>query len=231
MLLDSYTVTAVILESEPTGWYSPWEVARLAGVSGKQVGQWARYGYMKSTWALSAPRAYAYQDVAEAMVLHFLIEREVPYRSIRRAIAEASKKYGSRWPLSSAQLYIVADHPQRRGRKKTVVVDDYDVVAKHRVLGQLDLIQVRRDLERGGWAARENQELRYIQVDPGRHSGTPVIRGTRIPAEAVAVLATQPDGRVVLKGDYELSDEQINDAVAWYQTVSQYEDRPASRRN
>ncbi len=226
VLVLCYPVTAAILEDDAAGWYSPSEVGRLAGVSGKQVGQWARYGYMQSAWALAAPRAYAYQDIAEAMVLHLLIEKGVPYRSIKKALRAAAQKYDGRWPLSSARLYIVGEHPQRRGPKTTVVVDDFDVVARHNVLGQLDLIEVQRDLERGGWAAREAPNLRYIQVDPGRHSGTPVIRGTRIPVESVAVLALQPEGRQSLKLDYELTDEEIDDAVTWYELVSRYEDSP-----
>lgn len=232
MLVLCYSVSPTTLEADPAGWYSPSEVGRLAGVSGKQVGQWARYGYMQSAWALAAPRAYAYQDIAEAMVLHLLIDNGVPYRSIKKALRVAAQKYGRRWPLSSARLYIVDEHPQRRGLKTTVVVDDFDVVARHNVLGQLDLIEVQRDLERGGWAAREEPSLRHIQVDPGRHSGTPVIRGTRIPVESVAVLALQPQGRESLKADYELTDEEIDDALTWYQLVSRYEDLPSqARRN
>lgn len=174
------------LETEPVGWYYPDEVGRLAGVSGRQIGQWARHGYMQSAWALRSPRAYAFQDVVEAMVLHYLVSQKVPYRSIRAAVREASKKHGSRWPLSSARLYIVAEHPQARGPRRTVVVNDFDVVKRHQVLGQLDLVEVRRDLDRGGWTARENPGLQHVHVDPAIRGGQPVIRGTRVPVELVA---------------------------------------------
>ncbi len=223
-LLLWFPVSLATLEADPVGWYRADEVGQLAGVSGDQVGQWARYGYMQSAWAHQAPRAYAFQDVAEAMVLHFLRDHGVPYRSIKKALAEAQKRYGYRWPLSSAHLYVVADHPQAKGAKRTVVVDDYDVVAKHHVLGKLDLIEVKRDLERGGWAARELPSLQYIQVDPAIRSGAPVIRGTRIPAEDVAVLIGQPDGGRLLAEEYGISSEQAEDARQWFELVSRYDE-------
>jgi uncharacterized protein (DUF433 family)/DNA-binding transcriptional MerR regulator len=210
------------MEAEPAGFYLPGEVGRLAGVSGDQVGQWARYGYMQSAWARRSPRAYAYQDVAEAMVLHYLRDHEVPYPSISKALAEAAVTYGSRWPLSSARLYIVADHPQRKGPKRTVVVDEYDVEANHPVLDHLDLVEVKRDLEHGGWAARE-MKLRYIEVNPEMRSGTPVIRGTRVPAEDVAVLSRQPHGLKTLKADYGITTAQAEDARKWFDRVVRYE--------
>lgn len=228
MIVLCYPVSPATLETEPTGWYSPHEIGRLAGVSGDQIGQWARYGYMQSARASASPRSYAYQDAAEAMVLHFLRDHGVPYRSIRKAVRLATEKYGARWPLSSARLFIISDHPQIRGPKSTVVVDDYDIIKKHPVLGQLDLVEVKRELERGGWAARENPNLQYIQVDPGRHSGTPVIRGTRIPAELVAETAERWEGRRILRDDYGLSNDQIDDAVSWHQLVSSYDRRQLS---
>lgn len=212
-----------VQEAEPLGWYTAGEVGQLSGVSGYQVGQWARYGYMQSAWSTRFPRAYAYQDIAEAMVLHYLVANDVPYRSIRLAVREAEGRYGWRWPLSRARLFIIGEHFQSRGPRRTVVVDDLDVVARHPVLGQLDLIEVAEHLRNGGWAARQLGTLRHIEVDPNRHSGTPVIRGTRIPASDVAEMARTADGLTALRRDFALTREEIGDAVRWWDEVSQYQ--------
>jgi uncharacterized protein (DUF433 family)/DNA-binding transcriptional MerR regulator len=221
----SYAVGVAQREAEATGWYLPHEVGQLAGVSGDQIGQWARRGYMQSAWAERSPRAYAYQDVAEAMVLHYLRLNQVPYRSIRKALAKAREVHGLRWPLSNARLYIVADHPQRKGPKRTVVVDGFDVVKEHPVIGSLDLVEVKRELMRGGWAFREDASIKHVAVNPALHSGTPVVRGTRVPVMDVAELAAVEGGRKILRDDYGLSPVQVDDAVKWAERVRSYEAR------
>jgi uncharacterized protein (DUF433 family)/DNA-binding transcriptional MerR regulator len=210
-------------EVEATGWYLPHEVGQLAGVSGDQIGQWARRGYMQSAWATESPRSYSYQDVAEAMVLHYLRLQKVPYSSIRKALAKAREDHGRRWPLSNARLYIVSDHPQAKGPKRTVVVDDFDVIKGHPVIGKLDLVEVNRDLMQGGWAFREDSSIKNVAVDPATRSGTPVIKGTRIPVLDVAELAAVEGGRDILKDDYGLRARQVDDAVKWADRVRSYE--------
>lgn len=53
-----------------------------------------------------------------------------------------------------------------------------------------------------------------------RVDGIGTIRGRRVEAELVADLAGQPDGRKRLKTDYDLSDAEIDDAVAWWDEIS-----------
>jgi hypothetical protein len=55
--------------AQPRGWYLAREVGLLAGVSGEKVGQWARYGYIRSSWSSTIPRVYSFQDVAEAIAV------------------------------------------------------------------------------------------------------------------------------------------------------------------
>jgi uncharacterized protein (DUF433 family) len=88
------------------------------------------------------------------------------------------------------------------------------------VLEVADLRRVRGCLERGGWAACLHPELRHIEVDPGVLGGRPVIRGRRIAAQEVAELAAD---RELLHADYDLTDEQIGDAVLWWETVQGFE--------
>jgi len=74
---------------------------------------------------------------------------------------------------------------------------------------------------RGGWAARQ---LRHIEVDPDVLSGRPVIKGTRVSAEAAGRLAMRPDGPQILKEDYDLTRAQIADVRRWWEAVRQYDD-------
>jgi uncharacterized protein (DUF433 family) len=86
-----------------------------------------------------------------------------------------------------------------------------------------DVVRIAADLHRGGWAARDLPTLEHIEVDPDRLSGRPVVRGTRVPAELVAELADDPEGRQDLREGYGVDDAQIDDAVEWWRAVRRYE--------
>ena len=78
------------------------EAGELAGVSGNTIGQWARWGYIRPSQSSALPHVYSVEDVAEAAIVHTLLERGVRHRDIRRAI-ERLGGYGD-WPLSEAPL-------------------------------------------------------------------------------------------------------------------------------
>jgi len=207
----------------PRGHYLAEEAGRLAGVSGTTIGQWARRGYIRSSRADRPVRVYSYQDVAEAMIVHELIERGVARRAVKTTVDTLRARTGGEWPLQDAQL-LVPEHG--RGGRTVVVADDdghVDVVAGHPVLAQLDLVVVAAELRRGGWAARQLPGLHHIEVDPDRLSGRPVIRGKRVPAELAARLADTAQGADVLRHDYGLTTEEIEDARRWWHAVLRWE--------
>jgi hypothetical protein len=80
-----------LIHLPPRGRYLAWEAGQLAGVSGPKMGQWARRGYIRSSVSSRAPRVYSFQDVAEAMVVHELLERQVVHREIREAINQLAE--------------------------------------------------------------------------------------------------------------------------------------------
>ena len=210
-----------VRELPPRGDYLAHEVGRLAGVSGQTIGQWARRGYIRSSQSDTAPRVYSYQDVAEAMVVHELRERETDFREINTTIETLRRNTGNAWPLTHGALGTA------RG---TVVVEDaggfVDVgrrVGHGLAVTEEDVDRIATDLRRGGWAARDLPGLAHIEVDPDRLSGRPVIRGTRVPAELAAELADRPGGREELRDGYDVSDREIDDAVAWWRAVQAYE--------
>lgn len=208
----------------PRGHYLAHEAGRLAGVSGNTIGQWARRGYIRSSQSEGPPRVYSYQDVAEAMVVHELRDRGIEYSVIKETIENLREQTGDTWPLVLAQDRLATAHG-------TVVVEDapgfVDVgrIAWHGVaVTEDDVRRIASDLRRGGWAARQVPSLEHIEVDPDRLSGRPVIRGTRVPAELVAELAAEPDGRRELRAGYGVDDEEIDDAVAWWSAVRAYDE-------
>lgn len=57
---------------------------------------------------------------------------------------------------------------------------------------------------------------RYVEVDPGKMGGTPVIRGTRVPVRTIAQLIEGGESGKVLKEDYpHIPEEAYDVAVLW----------------
>jgi DNA-binding transcriptional MerR regulator len=101
----------VALHPKPHGHFLAGEAGELAGVSGNTIGQWARWGYIHSSQSEGEPRVYSVEDVAEAAIVHALLERGVRHRDVRRAIGRL-EAYG-RWPLSEAPLATAEERPGR----------------------------------------------------------------------------------------------------------------------
>ena len=79
------------------------EVGELAGVSGTTIGQWARWGYIRSSASDGEPRVYGIEDIGEATIVAELLGRGVSHADVRRAIDRLGDQYGE-WPLSEAPL-------------------------------------------------------------------------------------------------------------------------------
>lgn len=208
------------------GWYLAAEVGWLAGVSGRKVGQWARNGYIQSSRSQGSPRVYSFRDVAEAMVVHCLLHLGIPLHEIRRTIAATYEQYGD-WPLQTAPLDLAdvgagppvilrreidgarTDIARRPGRQQWLPT-----------LGEIR--EIAAALKRGGWARIEHPEIGHIEVDPNVLSGWPVVAGHRVAADMAGRMGRDDEGRERLREDYDLSDDEITDAVRWYGIVENY---------
>jgi len=60
-----------------------------------------------------------------------------------------------------------------------------------------------------------------IQVVPDRLSGRPTIRDRRVPTAMVAKIAEDEEGRTLLRKEFGLSDEEIEEAVGYEADVKQ----------
>lgn len=82
----------------------------------------------------------------------------------------------------------------------------------------LSLTDVRQALGRGGWVALRTPRT-HIQVDPDRLSGRPTIRDRRLPTTMVAEIARETEGRALLRREFGLSDEEIDEAIGYERDV------------
>jgi uncharacterized protein (DUF433 family) len=197
------------------GHYSAAEVARLAGVSPRRIGSWARYGIIPHI--SRRPNVYSYADAGEAVLARYLIDQGLRPREIREIVEGLRKTYGD-WPLATAPL----EHEGKLvvTREKDGLLFDAVEHPGHQVAAGtfLNLQEVRHALERGGWVAL-SKDRQHIQVDPERLSGQPVVRDRRISTEVVADLAKRPEGRDLLREDYGLTEDEIREAVEYEEDV------------
>jgi uncharacterized protein (DUF433 family) len=57
---------------------------------------------------------------------------------------------------------------------------------------------------------------KYVEIEPGKMGGTPVIRGTRVPVRTLAELVEGGESKEVLREDYpHISEEAYDVAVLW----------------
>jgi uncharacterized protein (DUF433 family) len=207
---------------KPRGWYLAHGAGLLAGVSGETIGSWARYGYIRSSWSPNIPRVYSFQDVAEAIVVHELLDRGVPHSEIRTGVETLRADYGD-WPLQWAPIAttarkVVGAHIVRKQGDQA-----WELGRKpgQGVLSFVDLEGINELLRRGGWALKELPDVTHIEVDPDRLSGRPTIRSRRVPADKVAQLAALESGHRILATEYDITRREADDAVQWYERAIQ----------
>lgn len=208
---------------ELLGVFSPRRAGALAGVSGDQIGQWARHGLIRPTVYEGRPaNRYAFYDVAEAIVVHWLRERGFPYSEIHAAIAHARKTHPD-WPLLKPDLGV-ARHAIEGDRGLIVERIGGVYIETGRPGGQIilkpELLDFVRDMLRtGGWLA-DQLELERIEVDPEKLGGVPTLRGRRWPVERVARIAADDEGRAILIHDYGLDDRDVDESVRWTEAAA-----------
>ena len=207
----------------PLRGFPPHRAGALAGVSGNQIGHWARYDFIRPTVYEGPPaNLYAFNDVAEAIVVHWLHANGFGYDEIHGAISMARREHPD-WPLIRAPL-AVARHGGGDDRGVIVQQLDDEYVEAGRPGEQLvikpQLLDFGHDmLRRGGWLANE-LGLERIEVDPARLGGAPTVRGRRWPVERVARIAADGEGRSILTREYGLEDRDVDESLRWTEAAA-----------
>lgn len=169
----------------------------------------------------SAKHPFSYQDVAETLMVRKLTEAGVRLADVRRAVTRLREEYGN-WPLNDAPLRM------DKYRRILLETDEHlwDFTSDIPGEGVFTPASPGRQaigsaLADGGWASVE-ESLTRIAVDPAIMSGTPTIRGRRIAAMFVGNMAETSSGRKILKTDYELSEEDIDEGHRWRAKALEY---------
>jgi hypothetical protein len=63
--------------------YLAHEAARLVGVNGDRIGQWARWGHIDASISRGDPHVYAYEDVRDALLVHLRLHTGATLEAIR----------------------------------------------------------------------------------------------------------------------------------------------------
>lgn len=211
---DSWTA-----HPENIGVYAPRRAGALAGITGQTIGQWARYGLVRPTIYEGRPRnLYSYFDVAEAIVVRWLLEEGFKHAHLRAAIKSVRDEYPD-WPLLNAPLGIGRQTMHDRGQLvrqvEPQVYVDVSGTAPDQVVIRPTLLDAARDMLRhGGWLA-DVLGLDRIEVSPLKLGGQPSLRGRRWTVDHVARLGADEEGREILMSQYGLDPAEVDEALAW----------------
>jgi uncharacterized protein (DUF433 family)/DNA-binding transcriptional MerR regulator len=207
------------------GIYAAHRVGALAGVSGYTIGQWARNGLVRPTYYEGRPaNLYAFNDVAEAIVIRWLLSKGFTYKQIHTAVDRASEEHPN-WPLLRSPLGV-AQHAVQGDPRGVIArrADDGTYVDISHAGDQITLKpQLFQDvalmLRTGGWIANE-LGLKHIEVDPEKLGGVPSLKGRRWPVENVAQIAADDEGRAILVDEYGLANQEVDESVRWVRAVA-----------
>ncbi|MBF6619341.1 MAG: DUF433 domain-containing protein [Patulibacter sp.] len=201
------------------GRYTARDVARLAGVSPRRIGSWARYGLIPSV--SQRPRVYSYADAGEAVLVHYLVDEGLTPKKIRSIVEGLRDRYGREWPLSTSDLEHDGALAVLWDEDEQVYFDAaYGIKQAVASPTLVNLRSVREALTQGGWVAVK-QPREEIRVDPEVLAGSVTVAGHRLSTEFVAGLAETPEGREILMEDYDLTREEIEAAVEYERAVAE----------
>jgi uncharacterized protein (DUF433 family) len=220
--VPSYTRANRSVRPEFHGVFSPYRAGTLAGVSGRRIGQWARYGLIRPSVYKGRPaNRYAFYDVAEAIVVHWLIEEGFGLGEVHRAIDHARSNYPE-WPLLEAPLGVARAVAGDRGAIVENVGGAYLETGRpgEQAVLRPEFLEYARDmLHAGGWLAYK-LHLERIEVDPEKLGGAPTLRGRRWPVERVARIAADAEGRAILTDDYGLDERDVEESLRWSEAAA-----------
>lgn len=206
------------------GVYLPGRAGALAGVSGKSIGQWARNGLVTPTVYEGRPaNLYSYFDVAEAIVVRWLLAKDFQHKEIRAALRDVRGEW-PQWPLLNAPLGIGKQSADDRGGLVRQEGPDVYVDIGGRAPGQvvikpLMLDHVRDMLHNGGWLANA-LGLKRIEVQPTKLGGQPSLKERRWTVDHVAQIASDAQGRSVLEDGYGLASVEVDESVSWVKAAA-----------
>jgi len=159
-----------------------------------------------------SPGTFSYADAAESILAHYLVDAGLRPGEVAKLVDNLRERYGD-WPLAHAPL----EHEGRLvvvRERGDLYLDALHLPEQRVIEATLDLRKVRDALAHGGWVALKNRR-ESIEVDPEKLSGIPTVRGRRLPTTVVAEVANEPDGVDTLRSEYRLSQDEIQETLAY----------------
>lgn len=200
--------TAVVTQDMSGGLYSPRIAARVARISYQRFQAWGRARLLHPR-KVGRESIYTYKDLLLIRLIMRLRDRGFAPKVIRTAldtIRLMSDGEPDAWLKSAMYVVdriIVAVVPRR---------EEWSPVAASRGPQKMALVFFP---ELAAELARElvPERFRHVSIDPSVLAGAPVVKGTRVPTRAIALVSESGGDPQAAYPD--LTREQIADAVAY----------------
>lgn len=191
-------------------------VARLAGVSLRQLGYWHRTDMIRAHAVPGGPghpRLYSWVDYMKIRAAKNLLDQGLHTRRIRAAIdfLEADAPEWYLCPLSAFQHRVFIRLPN-------VAVD---VAAEKGRQALLPLVEdLLATLRREGPLGKLHRFSEYVDMDPDTLAGNPVLKGRRLETRFIATLTDYGVSIPRICTEYGLNRVQVRHALDFEQAVA-----------
>jgi uncharacterized protein (DUF433 family) len=198
-----------------SGFYSTKEAAKIAKVPRSTLYYWLRTDLFASRRpAHGGPRVLSFVDLRDVVVAQRLREQGAGIADVRRALKWVRDVDDVRG-LAEANFAVGEGGLQFLGK-------DAELVAPHRGHQRIFVIHMADVFRHLGYSEDFATVAPHdrISIDPEVRGGTPVIEGTRIPAQLVAEIAEEESADAVLALYPSLSADDVRAAVEWASEVA-----------
>ncbi len=182
-------------------------VARLAGVTLRQLGYWHRTGLIQAKvipGAPGRPRLYSWTDYVKVRAITKLLRQGLSTRKIRAAIAFLDHHVPDWY---NCPLYGL-------GARVIVEIEGCAMTAdEQQQLLLPSLVNVVREIEEEGPLGELREFAKVVDMRPGVAGGNPVLRGTRIETDFVATLVSHGSPVSEIARVYRVNEGAVERAV------------------
>jgi uncharacterized protein (DUF433 family)/DNA-binding transcriptional MerR regulator len=189
------------------GYFTAAEASAITRVPLSTLNYWARTGVITPSRRGRRPRLYSFDDVCDLRVAQELREQRARLPEIRSVLAFVRTNQER---LADAELHLVGTRIVYRNR--ALGIDPVEPATG----GQRVLTVPMAKLFNGSGDARALRPAERIVIRPDVRGGTPVLAGTRVPAQLVAELAAEGVPREEIVAMYPaLTAADVDAAVGW----------------
>lgn len=201
-------------ESRADGYFTAAETSRIARIPLSTLNFWARTGVIVPSQRTARPRLYSFQDLRDLRVAH-----ELRGQGARRGEIKAVLEFLRSLPGSSsqrlahAQLQVVGARVSYRNPE--LDIDPVEPSTGGQRVLAVPMAELDGEVRDGDLRPAER-----IAISPDVRGGTPVVAGTRVPAQLVAELVDDGVPRGEILDMYpSLSAADLDAAARWQRDV------------